>query len=578
MDKKYFSIVANRTARARSKRLQGQAVGTANSTVVVGAQVIESVAGGGGATSDGHTHGNKQYLDQITTDKDGYLHLTQEKEVFNEGTGETETRTVTEKVKAGYADMAGDLDPNSPAAKRFLSRIADDIAEGHITFQQGLAAIGLSIFRGGAEYGTFIKSLYAGTGAGIDEHGNAEFESVRVRTYFEAVELIINRLSAIEGDQLLTESDQIESVEDFGGGVYRLHLRRKWDGYFTAQKENNVLKGIVNNLAAKALGMPTPDNATAALYTSWMRVNSVDTGNNTIDVIVYPDEDTPARQNFPPSPMMNIARWGNQTDTTRQSCIYLSSTEGRIVKLIGVTKPIIDKSNYGMTIGTLPDFVYELTNIDGAPLPIKDGLDYMYIPGIITMDILRVSKWTGLPIPTYVDRGEWDAEAYYYCNEVNPETGEYETSDVWYQGCKYRCCKSGTHTAPSLNNTDWAFLEGNPDFTVEFNDTDVLFDPDRFDLTLYIIAKYHNQVITDSIPDNNVAWTRYSEDADGAERIASDLAWNARRGNSGKSIHLTQEDMDFNGYVPRKVRITATVLLTDDSGKEIGADRAVFEY
>ena len=77
MDKKYFSIVANRTARARSKRLQGQAVGTANSTVVVGAQVVESVAGGGGATSDGHTHENKQYLDQITTDKDGYLHLTQ---------------------------------------------------------------------------------------------------------------------------------------------------------------------------------------------------------------------------------------------------------------------------------------------------------------------------------------------------------------------------------------------------------------------------------------------------------------------------------------------------------------------
>ena len=124
-------------------------------------------------------------------------------------------------------------------------------------------------------------------------------------------------------------------------------------------------------------------------------------------------------------------------------------------------------------------------------------------------------------------------------------------------------------------------MEGNPDFTVEFNDTDVLFDPDRFDLTLYIIAKYRNQDITANIPAANVTWTRYSEDADGVERVQSDLAWNARHSgasNPGKSIHLTVEDMDFNGYVPKKVKITATVILTDENGNEVDADRAVFEF
>ena len=577
MDKKYTSVTTNRTPRPRSKRLREHGIGSTNSTVVLNAET------GGSSTpsGDGHTHSNKSALDQITTDSDGYEYLTYLKEVktTDPETGEEVTayERVTEKVKAGYADLAYDLAEDSPVAKRFLSRIADDIAEGKITFQQGLLSLGLAVFKDDVQFGTFVKSLYAGTGAGIDKNGNAEFESVRVRTYFEAVELIINRLSAIEGDQLLTESDQIESVEDLGDGQYRLHLRAKWDGYFTGQAVNNVLKGIINNLGATALGMAAP-GTNAQMYTSWMRVNSVDTGNNTIDVTLYPDNETPAGQNFPPCELMNIARWGNQTDKRRQSCIYLSSTEGRIVKLTGVTKPIIDQTNYGVCIGTLPDFVAAMVDDEGYPLPVKDGLDYMYIPGIITMDIIRVNKWTGRPLPNYVDRGEWDAEADYYCEAINPVTGEYETSDVWYNGCKYRCMRTGTHTAPALNNTDWAFLEGNPDFTVEFNDTDILFDPDRFDLTLTIIAKYHNVDITSQIPDANVTWTRYSEDADGVERAVSDIAWNIRRGNSGKSIHLTADDMDFNGYIPRKVKITATVILTDENGHEIDANRAVFEY
>ena len=558
MDKHYISVIKGHTPRPRSKRMQQQGTGNVNSTVVLNAE-----AGGSSTVSgDGHTHVNKEALDQITTDSNGYIFLDLLKEVITEVDGQETTiyDKVREKVKAGYADIAGDLAEDSPIFTKFLSRLTDDIAQGIITFQQGLIALGLAVFRDEVHFGTFVRSLYAGTGAGIDPQGNAEFESVRVRTYFEAVELIINRLSAIDGDQLLTESDQIESIEDFGDGQYRLHLRAKWDGYFTAQKVNNVIKGIINNLGAAALGMTNP-GTNAQMYTSWMRVNAVDTGNNTIDVTLYPDNQTPAGINFPPCELMNIARWGNQTDTTRQSCIYLSSTEGRIVKLTGVTKPIIDENNYGLVIGALPDFVREMTDLDGNPLPIKPELDYVYAPGVITMDIIRVNQWTGQPIPNYVDRGEWNAKALYYCRAINPDTGEYETSDVWYKGCKYRCQVTGTHTAPGINTTDWAFIEGNPDFTVEFNDTDVLFDPDTFDLTLYIIAKWHNQNITDSILASNVTWMRYSEDADGVERVQSDLAWNARRGDSGKSIHLTIEDMDFNGYVPRKIKITATVLL-----------------
>lgn len=557
MDKQYTSKITLRTPRPRSERLREQGIGGGTTTVVM------SGAGGGGSTvtGDGHTHGNLSALNEISTDRQGYMYLTQIREKEDTETGETTTEQVTEKVKAGYADVAKDLSEDSPVREQFLSRLVDDVAKGNLTFEKMLTVLGLSIFKSGAQFGEFVQSLYAGKGAGIDQQGNAEFESVRVRSYFEAMEFIVNRLSAIEGDQLLTEADTIESVDDLGDNCYGLHLRSKWEGYFTAQYPNNVLKGIINTLAT----------GSGVYYTSWMRVNSVNTANNYIEVTLYPGEEVPAGTNYPPCEMMKIGRWGNQTDTKRQSCIYLSSTEGRIVRLTGVTKPIIDRTNYGATFGELPEFLRELD------LPIAEGQDYLYARGIVVQDIIRID-YQGKPVSEIVDRGPWSATGDYYCEALNPNTGRYEISDVWYNGCKYRCAKTGATTAPAWNNTDWAMVEGNPDFTVDFAETDYLFDPDKFNLTLTIIARLYNTDITADILDADVQWTRYSEDANGVERVASDNAWALKHAGAGKSIDLTVEDCDFNGYVPKVLKFIATVTLRDGMGNEAGTANAVFQY
>lgn len=557
MDKQYTAKITLRTPRPRSERLREQGIGGGTTTVVM------SGAGGGGSTvtGDGHTHGNLSALNEISTDRQGYMYLTQIREKEDTETGETTTEQVTEKVKAGYADVAKDLSEDSPIREQFLSRLVDDVAKGNLTFEKMLTVLGISIFKSGAQFGEFVQSLYAGKGAGIDQLGNAEFESVRVRSYFEAMEFIVNRLSAIEGDQLLTEADTIESVDDLGDNCYGLHLRSKWEGYFTAQYPNNVLKGIINTLAT----------GSGVYYTSWMRVNSVNTANNYIEVTLYPGDEVPAGTNYPPCEMMKIARWGNQTDTKRQSCIYLSSTEGRIVRLTGVTKPIIDRTNYGATFGELPEFLRELD------LPIAEGQDYLYARGIVVQDIIRID-YQGKPVSEIVDRGPWSATGDYYCEALNPNTGRYEISDVWYNGCKYRCAKTGTTTAPAWNNTDWAMVEGNPDFTVDFAETDYLFDPDKFNLTLTIIARLYNMDITADILDADVQWTRYSEDANGVERVASDNAWALRHAGAGKSIDLTVEDCDFNGYVPKVLKFIATVTLRDGMGNEAGTANAVFQY
>lgn len=540
--KSKFNIVEGFVpATPRSQRKKNAAAGGGSTVVVEG-------SGGEGPVSDpnSHTHTNLPLLESLA-DQDGYLTRKEE----NPDTAEDADPFVYTKVKAGFADKAGDSENwNGKAFADYLNQPVRK--EDVVTFKQVISTFFTP---------EFVSSLFAGKGAGIDQDGNAEFESVRVRSALEVLELLVNRLSAIEGDQVLTESDTIERVEDLGDGCYGLHLRSKWEGYFTAQVENNVLEGIINTLAP----------GSGEYRTSWMRVNSVNAAANYIEVVLYPDDETPAGKNYPPTELMRIARRGNQTDPTRQSCLYLSSTEGRIVRLTGVTKPILDASNYGATLGTLPEF------LSAMDLPVVESQDYVYARGLIVQDIIRID-YQGQPIAEIVDRGLFTAGESYYANALNPSTGRYEISDVWFQGCRYRCAKTTTTSAPAWNSTDWAMVEGNPEFTLSFADTDNIFDPDRFAVTLAVVARLYNMDVTSDILDMDVVWTRYSEDADGVERVASDQAWALRRGGAGKSLDLTAADCDFNGYIPRTLRFTATVTLRDGMGEAAASAAAVFEY
>ena len=501
-------------------------------TQLVG-HLSDAYEGGGGV---GHQHKNFELLDALS-DFMGYI-------TYH-----------GEKLKAGVADEADDFTENGKASAKILRKDIEDVAKAMIGFAKG------------AKFGDFASGLYDGKGARIDSKGNAEVESITVRSYMKVLELIVNRLSAIEDDQFFTESDTIEKVDYLGDGCYGLHLRSKYEGYFTAQHVNNVLKGIVNNLATAAI-----EGTDAAYYTSWMRVNSVNAASNYIEVTLYPGDEVPAGKNFPPCELMNIARWGNQTDESLQRCFYISSSEGRIVEHVGVTKPILENYNYGMVFGDLPDFLKTL----GLPL-VKDR-PYLYAAGIVTQDIIQID-YRGKPIVTYVDRGQWSATAAYYCAALNETTGKYETSDVWHTGCKWRCQKTGIHTEPRWNNTDWAMIEGNPAFMVGFEEDDTLFDFDHFKAPLTIVATLYGQDITADILDNDVAWTRYTENSQGVQRIASDNIWAERRGNSGKAIVLTKDDLSIDSSgVPTKIIFTATVTLRDGMNNEIDQQSASVDF
>jgi len=349
-----------------------------------------------------------------------------------------------------------------------LSRIQDDIALGKITFQQGLDSIGSLILHSDIRSNNYIQGMTTqGRGWRIDELGNAEVESIRVRSFMEIMELLVNRVQAQEGDTMFTDNDQIDYVEklSYGGGdAYRLSLKEKWGGYITTQSVGNILRGVVNTLAANlanvsdvTTGQSVETDGSNKYYTSWMQCiatsNSNTTGislaNNQILVSLFADNQTPAGTNFEPCELMTIARMGNVLNPEEdgissaekerrrrlQSLFILSNTDGRITRLVGVNSPKLVNGNYGATFGELPAFVKAYANVAER---VADGADYLYAQGIVVEDLIKIDK-QGNPKVEYIDKGEWQDNTEYLFNQYNEDTGQYETHNVWHNGNYWRC-------------------------------------------------------------------------------------------------------------------------------------------
>ena len=112
-EQRYTAVVTARTARPRSKRLRQAGA----SAPAAGSNVSVTVYGQGEAptaSADGHTHDNKALLDRLGADSEGYLLLTRLAPVehTDEETGEVTVawETVTERIRAGYADHAATAD------------------------------------------------------------------------------------------------------------------------------------------------------------------------------------------------------------------------------------------------------------------------------------------------------------------------------------------------------------------------------------------------------------------------------------------------------------------------------------
>lgn len=525
-------------------------------------------------------------------------------------------------------DLLSTLNPQNIALQimqYFIRKDVNDIAKGRVTFQQGLTSLGRAIFGDSIQSENYVGGLDVGRGWSIDNNGNAEFESLRVRSLLEVVELVINRLQAQEGDMLFTDNDQIDYVSVYTSGEetsYILTLKEKYEGYIHTQAYGNILKGTINTLAAQHAGVTDDlwlkndysdvdteklesDIAGNTYYTSWMRVVGTYKTEptvcdvNQIRVVLYGDGETPANKNFIPCELMTIARWGcidyvdgdlgehkkeeglgdevqdedvkatiSKSIERRQRLFSISNSDGRIVKLRKVNKPILEDYNYGTTIGILPEFVQEYTNIKDRLSPERD---YLYAQGIVVSDLIKITP-TGDPIVEIVDRGQWADNTPYFHNEYNADTAQWETHDVWHYGLKWRCLQSQpvivnettTFYEPTWSSAYWQPIEGDMSLTMEFTSSngysfrrnaawETVITPHIFFGSLEI-TNYKDKV-------KILGWERKHEEEAGDSNTL-DGVWNDNH-KENEELELTQNDMSVYWSSKNKMIFTCIAEVSD---------------
>lgn len=492
-----------------------------------------------------------------------------------------------------------------------LSKVVDDVCQGRITFQQGLDALGSVIFHDKIQSPQFEEGLYTGRGWRIDNLGNAEFESARVRSFLEIVELIVNRLQAQEGDTLFTDNDQIEKVDVIEDETdhsisYILTLKEKYQGYVTGQMYGNVVKGIINTLAAKQAGVSDYESTSVEVdgenkyYTSWMRVigthnTNVNLGVNQIQVVLYGDNFVPSGRNFAPCELMTIARWGcvdysdpedpdyetiKASIIRRQRMFMISTTDGRVVKYTGVDSPILKNGNYGVTIGELPEFVKNYPDVRAILDQVGEHTDWLYAQGIVVGNYIKVDR-EGLPVPVTVFCGEWvdgsqvanpsPGQGIYFYNEYNEDTQQYEIHEVRHNGGRWQCLQhqpvvSGgvaTYYEPKWNSPYWRLVDGNDNLTIEFvSSKGYSFRRGNVDTVITPHLFYGNVDITNDVAAEYWNWTRESESG----KTVADESWDAQHTGlvTGiKTLHLTNNDMPQTWSSANKAIFTCTVSVND---------------
>ena len=324
-------------------------------------------------------------------------------------------------------------------------------------------------FLGGAWFGEFVDSMIAGKGAGIFPDGRAQVERLEVRGSLSVLDLIINQIQGMESDYSFTEIGKIESVEDLGENTYRLSIEKRTDFDFMKFQDNDVCFSIINTLLTGG----------SEYYTSWMRILTTNSAENSITVVLYPDSEVPGGTNYPPLAGYNVTRRGNSTlpeaggFNERAQSWMISSREGRIMFLSNVYKPILEDYNYSISIGRFP------RTKALEKLPISENETGVMAQTVIAEKFYQLDH-NGDVIPSKVDRGIWSLETAqsgapyrFVQHELSKPSGsEYtllEQHTVYHLGCKWGCLTDRTTDEPKWNSPSWGLLEGDSRYSLQLS-------------------------------------------------------------------------------------------------------------
>lgn len=438
----------------------------------------------------------------------------------------------------------------------FVSKNEDDIVHGLIKFL------------GGLDFGEVLRSLGAvdsfisGKGTILTKDGRIQTDRLEVRNSMKVLELIINRLQGVENDFVFAPTRKVVNVDKLDETTYKLVLDPLRDGDLIPFREGNILYSIVNDLLAGG----------NSYYTSYMRVLTTNQNEYSITVSLYPDSEVPGGQNHIPVTGYNISRRGDvrlpeegQSNPDAQSW-YLSSTEGRLLFLHNVIKPVLDDYNYALSVGKFP----RIQAIDNLPISTDDvGI----MAKTIVCEKLYRYDYNGDIIPTKVDRGEWSLPVAMSSNpyrfirheKVYPDGihqyTELEQHTVYHHGCKWGCLVDKTTEEPRWNARSWVLLEGDKNYILTFESSNGWqYRLNQVETDIKAVVVYANQDISDNLfvtTGVEVEWLRDTGN------VASDNSWKpAYVGGKKNVIHLTSADMGSGwGAEYRKVSFVCRVFI-----------------
>ena len=286
--------------------------------------LTDRYSGGGGI---GHQHFNIEVLNGLSYDY-GYI--------LYQG----------DRIKAGMAD---DCTPGGALEKKMLRKDIDDTAKGKITFEDVISLLkGLKLGDGKSQItGEGLAKLYAfmtynfvsgayGSGASIDNNGDAEMNSLFVRQFISAPKFVFNEISVTKAEQWNTNGyGTIESV-DTEKHIISLHL--EGNDYGSLQV-GDICRGIYADID-NAHG--SDKNTEGALddcnfvlhkgfFTTYFYVKKIITSEKGKFVFEYGkrSEATPD-----PCAYMDFAQYGSFTDDKRQSSMYFSSRGNSYIEVL----------------------------------------------------------------------------------------------------------------------------------------------------------------------------------------------------------------------------------------------------
>jgi hypothetical protein len=364
----------------------------------------------------------------------------------------------------------------------------------------------------GLNFGVFVPGIENGIGGTINGEGNAELQSLIVRSFLKVPELIYNKISVTGGEMWNTEGGVIKSVTPDGENAFILEMEVE-DGDTVELAVDDICKGHFNH--------------SGGFVTSYFRVTSVNASANTIRVVLGADNDVPGGTNYPPTPYMNIARYGSFTVRARQRSQCFSSNAGYILLLDLVDNYKITKQNYKGVFGNVPASLYP------ENLPVNPNDVSIYLKNVIAENFFQIAP-DGTPLKVVRDRGIWETspDEPYLCNELYQD-------EVWCDSCKYRCISEGTTERPAYNSTGWLLIAGDTELTLTiYSSNGETFLQGHVNTVLSAIVKRGLTNITSSILASDWQWTRETGDA------VSDTIWNNSHAGTAGSVHITDEDVN----------------------------------